>query len=124
MGNFMVAHVMASILLVMGRINLENNWLIDQKIDQAFWWHKYFCAFYWGTTIMMTVGFGDFLPVVIEEIIVVSFLEMGSCILLGYNISEIGHLIGLLREKDELVNRKLATFRRMVQSKPKLKDAN
>lgn len=49
---------------------------------------------------MMTVGFGDITPANSKEVVIVSFLEMSSCIILGYNISEIGHLISLLREKN------------------------
>lgn len=49
---------------------------------------------------MMTVGFGDVLPNNPKEIIITSFIEMFSCILLGYNISEIGHLISQIREKN------------------------
>lgn len=48
----------------------------------------------------MTVGFGDVLPNNPKEIIITSFIEMFSCILLGYNISEIGHLISQIREKN------------------------
>ena len=66
---------------------------------------------------MMTVGFGDVLPGNPREVIITSFLEMFSCILLGYNISEIGHLISQLREKNEIVNRKIAIFDRMVKSR-------
>lgn len=41
---------------------------------------------------------------------------MFSCILLGYNISEIGHLIGQIREKNDILNTKLAVFDRMVKA--------
>ena len=65
---------------------------------------------------MMTVGFGDVLPNGENEVIIITFLEMFSCILLGYNISQIGHLIGQLREKNDILNTKLAVFDRMVKA--------
>lgn len=92
--------------------------MIRADIYSELWYVKYFYALYWGTTIMMTVGFGDILPANLGEVIVTTFLEMFSCIVLGYNVSQIGHLISQLREKDELVNRKLAIFDRMVKSRP------
>jgi hypothetical protein len=46
---------------------------------------------------MMTVGFGDMLPSSEGEVIIVTFLEMFSCIVLGYNISQIGNLLSQLR---------------------------
>lgn len=67
---------------------------------------------------MMTVGFGDMLPSSEGEVIIVTFLEMFSCIVLGYNISQIGNLLSQLREKDELVNKKMAIFDRIVKSRP------
>lgn len=88
---------MASIILAMSYINTEKSWMVRLGIDEEEWWVKYVYSFYWGTTIMMTVGFGDVLPGNPREVIVTSFLEMFSCIVLGYNISEIGHLVSQLR---------------------------
>ena len=62
-------------------------------IEQAEWWVRYIYAFYWGTTMMMTVGFGDVLTGNEKEIIITTFIEMFSCIVLGYNISYIGSLV-------------------------------
>ena len=43
-------------------------------IEQAEWWVRYIYAFYWGTTMMMTVGFGDVLPGNEKEIIITAFI--------------------------------------------------
>ena len=43
-------------------------------IDGELWNIQYFWAYYWATTIMMTVGFGDFLPNNYQEAYVVAFL--------------------------------------------------
>jgi|JI7StandDraft_1071085.scaffolds.fasta_scaffold852927_1 hypothetical protein len=42
---------------------------------------------------MMTVGFGDILPVNTGEKVVTALLELLSCAVLGYNVSAIGSLI-------------------------------
>ena len=60
--NLIIAHIIATIILAMSYINLEQNWMTRASIDDQVWWVKYFYAYYWGTTIMMTVGFGDILP--------------------------------------------------------------
>ena len=49
--------------------------------------------------------------------IITTFLEMCTIVVLGFNISEIGHLASQLREKNEAVNRKMAVFGRMVKCK-------
>ena len=68
---------------------------------------------------MMTVGFGDYLPVTSRETVVVSFIEITSCVVLAYNISEIGNIVGQLREAYEKVNYRKAVFNRMVMNDKK-----
>lgn len=116
LSNIMFAHFMASFILAMSRINLEQNWMTRADIQNQTWIVKYVYAFYWGTTIMMTVGFGDMLPGNPNEVIITSFLEMTSCIVLGFNISQIGHIVSMLRQKSEVLNRKLAIFDRMTKT--------
>lgn len=44
----------------MTRINETNNWMTANKdIFLAPWYEKYAWSYYWGTTMMLTVGFGD-----------------------------------------------------------------
>ena len=61
--NIFFAHTNAAILLGMARLDLPNSWLSEYGHLDGPWFEQYVYAFYWGTTIMMTVGFGDYLPV-------------------------------------------------------------
>jgi len=40
----------------------QHSWLIKLGIQNAEWYEQYVWAYYWGTTIMLTVGFGDISP--------------------------------------------------------------
>jgi hypothetical protein len=71
-------------------------------------------SYYWATTTMMTVGFGDFTPVTYKEGFIVSFLEFFSCIVLAYNISEIGGVISTIRSSQNEYIAKIAVFKRMA----------
>lgn len=58
---------------------------------------KYIWGYYWGTNIMLTVGFGDISATNYYEAFALIFIEAFSCITLAYNISYVGALIGSLR---------------------------
>lgn len=113
--NIIFAHFLATILFAMSEIDKTNNWMTSKEIENEIWYVKYIWGFYWATTIMMTVGFGDYLPVTYKEAIIVSFLELFSCIILAYNISEIGNIISALRGAQQEYRRKIGIFKRMVK---------
>ena len=43
----------------MATLNEETNWYDKISIGDQIWLYKYIWGYYWGTTIMLTVGFGD-----------------------------------------------------------------
>lgn len=57
--NFIIAHILAIVLLLMSQIG-EDNWISKHGLVEAGWPEKYIWSYYWGVTIMLTVGFGDF----------------------------------------------------------------
>ena len=61
--NFMFAHVLAVILIMITWLNTSDNWLSKVNAVDAVWYEQYSWAYYWGTTIMLTIGFGDISPV-------------------------------------------------------------
>ena len=64
---------------------------------EAAWYEKYSWAYYWGTTIMLTVGFGDIAVVNYKEALCLTMIEAISCIALAYNINCVGNLISNIR---------------------------
>ena len=67
--------------------------LVAMKIQYAW-------LYYWATTIMLTVGFGDLDATNYQEAIVLKMIEMVSCITLAYNINCVKTLISNIREQD------------------------
>ncbi len=47
---------------MMATLNPDENWYDVIKIQDAHWSTRYIWGYYWGTTIMLTVGFGDITP--------------------------------------------------------------
>lgn len=81
----------------MADLDKNSNWYYKLDIQSAEWYVKYIWGYYWGTNIMLTVGFGDLSATNYLEAIVLIFIETFSCITLAYNISYVGALIGSIR---------------------------
>lgn len=107
--NFLVAHLISLVLLGMtyGR---DENWLIVKGLSAEVWHVKYCWAFYWATTTMLTVGYGDFSATNSFESIIVSLIEMTSIMMLAYTLSNIGELIRQYRLQDIDKFRKLKSI--------------
>lgn len=88
--NFCFAHALAILLSSMASLNSESNWLVVKGLAQAPWYERYVWAYYWGTNIMLTVGFGDIAATNYQEAICLIFVETFSCMVLAYNISCVG----------------------------------
>jgi hypothetical protein len=58
--NFTLAHILSITLNAMATLNPEENWLIQKNLINSSSAEKYVWGYYWGTTIMLTVGFGDY----------------------------------------------------------------
>lgn len=55
----MIGHFLSILLNLMATINPSNNWHIIKNISLDDWYIKYAWGYYWGTNIMLSVGFGD-----------------------------------------------------------------
>lgn len=98
--NFSLAHVLAIFLVAMAGVSEDDNWMNYKNIHSAFWFEKYAWAYYWATTMMLTVGFGDLTATNYKEAMILTLIEMISCIALSYNINCVGTLISNIRSQD------------------------
>ena len=97
--NFFFAHVLAVLLIMMTYIDVKDNWLRQVNAIGTPWYEQYSWAYYWGTTIMLTVGFGDIHAANYKEAICLTLIETLSCITLAYNINCVGTLISSIRSE-------------------------
>lgn len=88
----------------------------EARFAGANWFECYVWGYYWGTTIMLTVGFGDIAATNSMEAGCLIFIEMFSCITLAYNINCVGNLVNNLRQQQVEKNNNLKTFQMMVKS--------
>lgn len=57
--NFFFAHIIAIALLCMVEFDRTQNWLVEKGLMGSCWFEKYYWAYYWATTTMLSVGYGD-----------------------------------------------------------------
>lgn len=57
--NFFFAHVLSVLLNAIAYLD-NNNWWVKHDLNDSDWYMKYIFGYYWGTNIMLTVGFGDY----------------------------------------------------------------
>jgi len=54
------------------------------------WFAHYICSIYFAVTTMATVGYGDFTPVQVYEMLLVSGVQLFGTALFGYMINIVG----------------------------------
>ena len=112
--NFAIGHILSILLNIMATLS-RHNWWTKISIMEAGWFTKYIWGYYWGTNIMLTVGFGDLAAANEYEALILIFMETFSCITLAYNISYVGSLIGSISSKEESKKKKLKFFHKMCK---------
>ena len=89
---FLVAtgHLFGITLFFSSKFDQDNNWVIRYGINHEDWITKYICSLYWAFTTIITVGFGDILPVSNIQRIVIIVIEILGTSIFGYMINIIG----------------------------------
>ena len=57
--NLLVCHLLACVLISITHFKLPENWMTKANIFYAPWYEKYVWSYYFGITIILTIGFGD-----------------------------------------------------------------
>jgi hypothetical protein len=113
-GNFFIAHLIATIMITMAIMEPNVNWMIKCGIDNAEWWQQYFYSIYWASTVTTTVGFGDITISTVSEAIIIAAIMLLGCMVLSYNISQVGTIISSLSESGKKVKNQLSILRRLA----------
>ncbi|KAL4477441.1 hypothetical protein ABPG74_002591 [Tetrahymena malaccensis] len=78
-------------------------WLDKQKIFNEEWPIRYLNSVYWASITMVTVGYGDIVPVTPAEKIYVIIMTLISAGVFAYSINTIGGIFGEIQKKKLLM---------------------
>ena len=101
-----LAHIIACLWYFFGSLSMEfqteMNWIIQKQIINYAWQIQYLYSFYWAVVVMMTVGFGDIVPVNVIEMSFCIVAIFTGCGLFAYNLNKIGIILQkIYREENE-----------------------
>lgn len=89
-----VCHIFACLFLGIAVIEseyglTETNWMRVQmiEVETIHWFVKYTSALYFAVTTMITVGYGDIVPVTFYEILFVTIAMFVSCGVFAYSFN-------------------------------------
>lgn len=78
--------------------NIENTWLSNENLSYSSNIEKYVIGWYWGSTILSTVGFGEIIPANNVERFFISIVQVVCCMTFGYFVNAIGEIIKMNSE--------------------------
>ena len=91
-----LAHWLACLWNLVGKVDLENNWQLIYGIANDPWDIKYMSSIYWSITTMITVGYGDIYPINKEEKLFGIFAMLLACGIFAYTMNTMGSVISSL----------------------------
>ena len=73
--------------------------MMPTNINSLAWYEQYIWSYYFGTTIILTIGFGDLHANNSAEALFIIVISFFACVFFGYNINYIGNLINSIKQE-------------------------
>ncbi|KAL4487100.1 hypothetical protein ABPG72_001552 [Tetrahymena utriculariae] len=84
-------HIFSCIWIYTGEsTSQQNNWISYTRLQDEQWYILYLKAYYFVTVTMVTVGYGDIVPVNYIEILIAIIIMLISCGIFAYALNQIG----------------------------------
>lgn len=90
-----------------------HTWISSLNLDNPSALTNYIYSLYFGTSTLLTVGYGDITPKNQLEIIVLILVQSCGIIIIAYLMNEIGHSLSHLRKGREVLEKELTLMNKM-----------
>ncbi|KAL4507034.1 hypothetical protein ABPG72_001827 [Tetrahymena utriculariae] len=91
-----VAHLSACLFIQIGQVEIQNkkkSWIEVIPIPSKSWEDIYITGVYWAAITMVTLGYGDVVPITTIERSYVIFMSLFSCGIFAYSFNQIGDIL-------------------------------
>ena len=101
-----ILHLVSMLIFGLAQIEIHyfgvtDTWIhANDDIIYMNWWQQYIHAYYWSTSIMITVMV--YYPNTIVEKIVVIFVMIGTCAFFAYSINSFGFILSELKKDHDI----------------------
>lgn len=95
----------------------SDSWILKYEIISQTWQVQYLYACYFSTVTMITVGFGDILPMNPLEVLVNIFTMLVSCGVYAYILNKIGTIFEKFSESDNQIKQDLYIINSYMKKK-------
>ncbi|EAR95256.3 cation channel family protein (macronuclear) [Tetrahymena thermophila SB210] len=104
-----MAHIVACGAMFIQKIEISlgnNNAWFASHLSES-WLDKYINAFYWSIVTMVTLGYGDIVPITLNEKLYAIGVALVGCFILSYSMNQVGEILNGLAKSSTLFKEKL-----------------
>ncbi|TNV74067.1 hypothetical protein FGO68_gene10478 [Halteria grandinella] len=112
-----VAHIFSCIWFWFSSIDQQTSWIITKGLEHKSWQYQYLEAIYFAVVTMLTIGYGDNVPInSIEKIITIIFI-LCACLWFSYSINFIGGIINDITQNQVERNQKMRVINKYMNER-------
>ncbi|KAL4480439.1 hypothetical protein ABPG74_020955 [Tetrahymena malaccensis] len=104
-----MAHIVACGAMFVQKIEISsgnnNAWFTQFQYES--WIDRYINAFYWSIVTMVTLGYGDIVPITLSEKLYAIGVALVGCFILSYSMNQVGEILNGLAKSSTLFKEKL-----------------
>jgi hyperpolarization activated cyclic nucleotide-gated potassium channel 2 len=120
-----IAHWIACIWHLIGSLELDSSpvtWMSRANITDASWSERYVTSIYWAVTTMITVGYGDIVPVTEYEMIITIFTQIVASGVFAFSMNSINTLLTNMDTQSTTYRQTISTIHRYMKKRQVSKD--
>ncbi|KAL4467000.1 hypothetical protein ABPG74_010597 [Tetrahymena malaccensis] len=113
----MIAHILSCLWIFLADYLEQHNiqtWLKNQEVNVTAWHEIYINSYYFTVVTMVTVGYGDVIPISYEEKAVNILFMLFLCGIFGYSMNTVGSILQSLNEDQAQIRQNMSIINQFM----------